>query len=65
MFPLRDPVRASVLPAALDLSEWGRSTRTAHEPSEPLGWAEIRHPFHPRGGQSFPVLWVRSTLYVG
>jgi len=41
---------------ALDPSSWGRSTRTALEHSEHLGWAEIRHPFHPRRGQRFPVL---------
>lgn len=28
-----------------------RSTRTAQELSEHLGWAEIRHPFHPLKGQ--------------
>ena len=37
-------------------SLWGRSTRTALEHSEHLGWAEIRHPFHPLRGQRFPVL---------
>src|ERR1700741_4266298 len=42
----------------------GRSTRTAHEPSEPLGWAEIRHPFHPLRGQSFPVLKTRRLAGV-
>jgi hypothetical protein len=35
------------------LEDW--STRSAYEPNEPLGWAEIRHPFHPRRGQRFPV----------
>jgi len=34
----------------------GRSTRTALEPSSLLGWAEIRHPFHPLRGQRFEVL---------
>src|ERR1700730_10118785 len=34
----------------------GRSARTALEPSSPLGWAEIRHPFHPLRGQRFEVL---------
>lgn len=38
-----------------------RSARTAHEHSEPLGWAEIRHPFHPLRKQSFPVLKVRRV----
>src|SRR5262245_19719184 len=27
----------------------------------PLGWAEIRHPFHPLRGQSFPVLKKRRV----
>jgi hypothetical protein len=26
-----------------------------------LGWAEIRHPFHPLRGQSFPVLKTRRV----
>jgi hypothetical protein len=30
--------------------------QTALEHSEHLGWAEIRHPFHPLRGQRFPVL---------
>ena len=30
--------------------------RTALEPSSPLGWVEIRHPFHPLRGQRFEVL---------
>jgi hypothetical protein len=42
----------------------GRSARTAHDPSEPLGWAEIRHPFHPLRGQSFPVLKKRCVAGV-
>ncbi len=44
--------------------ELGRSARTAHDPSEPLGWAEIRHPFHPLRGQSFPVLKTRCVAGV-
>jgi hypothetical protein len=37
---------------------WGfpRLTQTALEHSEHLGWAEIRHPYHPLCGQQFPVL---------
>jgi Family of unknown function (DUF5372) len=38
--------------------------RTAHECSEPLGWAEIQHPFHPLRGQSFPVLKKRRRAGV-
>ncbi len=41
---------------APDPMELGRSTRTALEHSEHLGWAEIRHPFHPLHGQRFAVL---------
>jgi len=29
--------------------------------NEHLGWAEIRHPFHPLRGQSFQVLKTRRT----
>jgi len=29
-----------------------------------LGWAEIRHPFHPLRGQSFPVLKTRRLAGV-
>ena len=39
----------------------GRSARTALQPSEHLGWAEIRHPFHPLRGQRFEVLKQRRT----
>jgi hypothetical protein len=63
-FPQRARVRADTMLAALDPSSWGRSTRTAHEHSEPLGWAEIRHPFHPLRGQSFPVLKTRRLAGV-
>jgi uncharacterized protein DUF5372 len=41
--------------------ELGRSTRTAHEQSQLLGWAAIRHPFHPLRGQGFPVLKTRRV----
>src|SRR5579871_584432 len=34
-------------------------TRLDH--SKPLGWAEIRHPFHPLRGQRFPVLKTKRT----
>ena len=47
-----------------DLRGSGWSARTAHDPSEPLGWAEIRHPFHPLRGQSFPVLKTRCVAGV-
>jgi len=42
----------------------GQSARTAHQHSEPLGWVEIQHPFHPLRGQSFPVLKKRRLAGV-
>ena len=33
-----------------------RSTQTALDRSLDLGWAEVRHPFHPLRGQRFEVL---------
>ncbi|WP_322787997.1 DUF5372 family protein [Paraburkholderia nodosa] len=38
-----------------------RSIRTAQSPNEALGWAEIRHPFHPLRGQRFRVLKQRRV----
>ena len=40
------------------------SALTAHSNSSPLGWAEIRHPFHPLRGQSFPILKQRRVAGV-
>src|SRR5262252_6338817 len=60
--PVESPLRRSVPGSALTLpgppgpGSMGRSTRTALEPSSLLGWAEIRHPFHPLRGQRFEVL---------
>jgi len=34
----------------------GRSGQTTLDRSSNLGWAEIRHPFHPLRGQRFEVL---------
>src|SRR5437879_4702502 len=42
----------------------GRSLRTALDHSSHLGWAEIRHPFHPLRGQRFEVLKKRRILGV-
>ena len=42
----------------------GRSLRTALDHSSHLGWAEIRHPFHPRRGQRFEVLKKRRVAGV-
>jgi hypothetical protein len=36
--------------------EFRRSAQTALDYSLDLGWAEIRHPFHPLRGQRFEVL---------
>ena len=38
-----------------------RSRRTTQVPNEPLGWAEVRHPYHPLRGQRFPVLKTRRV----
>jgi len=42
---------------------WGsrRPARTALDTKSHLGWAEIRHPFHPLRGQRFEVLKERRT----
>ena len=41
-----------------------RSTQTALDRSSDLGWAEIRHPFHPLRGQRFEVLKKRRIAGV-
>lgn len=41
-----------------------RPARTALEPKSDLGWAEIRHPFHPLHGQRFQVLKARRIAGV-
>lgn len=38
-----------------------RLARTTQFPNESLGWAEVRHPFHPLRGQRFPVLKTRRV----
>jgi hypothetical protein len=38
-----------------------RSARTSLDRSSHLGWAEIRHPFHPLRGQCFEVLKKRRV----
>ena len=38
--------------------------RTAQVPNESLGWAEVRHPFHPLRGQRYPVLKTRRIAGV-
>jgi hypothetical protein len=42
----------------------GRSERTALEHRPHLGWAEVRHPFHPLRGQRFEVLKQRRICGV-
>jgi hypothetical protein len=44
-----------------DLWAFPRSGRTTQVPNELLGWAEVRHPFHPLKGQRFPVLKTRRV----
>jgi hypothetical protein len=46
------------------LPQWGRSVQTALARNSNLGWAEIRHPFHPLRGQSFEVLKKRRLAGV-
>jgi len=46
---------------SLSFSAFPRSVQTALDHSKPLGWAEIRHPFHPLRGQRFPVLKTKRT----
>jgi hypothetical protein len=38
-----------------------RLDRTTQVSNESLGWAEVRHPFHPLKGQRFPVLKTRRV----
>ncbi|MGH7593983.1 MAG: DUF5372 family protein, partial [Gemmatimonadales bacterium] len=38
-----------------------RLERTTQVANESLGWAEVRHPFHPLKGQRFPVLKTRRV----
>jgi hypothetical protein len=41
--------------------EFPRSPRTTQVSNESLGWAEVRHPFHPLKGQRFSVLKTRRV----
>ena len=61
--PLRTPLPICARPlfGAGGLRPWGRSARTALELNAHLGWAEIRHPFHPLRGQRFQVLKTRHV----
>ncbi|MDK2662228.1 DUF5372 family protein [Cupriavidus consociatus] len=58
------PGRTSTTPASPSTACRGRSARTAQALNEHLGWAEIRHPFHPLRGQRFPVLKTRRVAGV-
>src|ERR1700688_3975840 len=69
-FAQRVPTPTDIKPAWRGISSRGRSARTAQVLNEHLGWAEIRHPFHPLKGQRFPVLKTRrvggvDTLLLG
>src|SRR5271165_211849 len=44
-----------------ELCRFRRLERTTQVPNESLGWAEVRHPFHPLKGQRFPVLKPRRV----
>ena len=41
--------------------EYRRLERTTQVSNESLGWAEVRHPFHPLKGQRFSVLKTRRV----
>src|ERR1700739_4017142 len=59
------PAEPASLPAeSVDPAPSGRSVQTALSPSSNLGWAEIRHPFHPLRGQRFEVLKKRRLAGV-
>ena len=57
--PVREP--GVLLPGPSCQSRWGRSVSTALSPNDSLGFAEIRHPFHPLKGQRFAVLKARCV----
>src|SRR5689334_25197971 len=58
------PESASMLPGSPGPERMGRLARTALDHSSHLGWAEIRHPFHPLRGQRFEVLKKRRIAGV-
>ena len=58
------PASASLLFARYGLEPSPRSAQTALDRSSHLGWAEIRHPFHPLRGQRFEVLKQRRVAGV-
>jgi uncharacterized protein DUF5372 len=47
--------------AGSDRSALAHTKRTALRPNQPLGSAEVVHPFHPLRGQRFVVLKVRTV----
>ena len=53
-----------MLPEPLGHGSQGRSAQTALDRNSHLGWAEIRHPFHPLRGQRFEVLKKRRIAGV-
>src|SRR5450631_3021105 len=56
--------------AKFERRRFRRLERTTQVANESLGWAEVRHPFHPLKGQRFSVLkkrrWAgKETLILG
>src|SRR5450631_4524029 len=47
--------------AKFERRRFRRLERTTQVTNESLGWAEVRHPFHPLKGQRFPVLKTRRV----
>src|SRR5205823_3781709 len=54
--PPQAPVSTSPPFVRSDPTQSARSAQTALNHKQHLGWAEIRHPFHPLRGQRFEVL---------
>jgi hypothetical protein len=52
---------ASLLAERIGPTQLARLRRTALRPGQPLGSAEITHPFHPLRGQRFVVLKIKEV----
>ena len=52
---------ASLLAGRIGRAQLARLRRTALRPGQPLGSAEITHPFHPLRGQRFIVLKIKEV----
>ncbi|MGH8336193.1 MAG: DUF5372 family protein, partial [Gammaproteobacteria bacterium] len=57
----RNPSRRPAVRASIECWAFPRLERTTQVANESLGWAEVRHPFHPLKGQRFPVLKTRRV----